>query len=51
MQLSDEAKARVYQAVGQAAMCWTDVGNASVFMTELALKVGDELINVLEAED
>lgn len=49
MQLSEEQRAKVFQSLGQASMCWTEVQNAGVFMSELAIKTGEELIGEIES--
>ena len=48
MPLTDEQRAQVFQAIGQASLCWTKAEDAGVFLSELACKVGLELIAAIE---
>ena len=42
----DEIKTKVFEALGQASMCWSETPKG-VFDSELALKIGNELMEYL----
>lgn len=48
MALNPDQRSQVFQALGQASSCWTDLPEAGIFMSDLCVKIGDELVSLIE---
>lgn len=43
-EIEDELTTKVYESIGSASMCWTDIMKAGIFESEEAHEIGKKLI-------